>query len=48
LVVVGGGASKGNALKSYSQDNSCMNEVTINVGILSSGQYKYALIVDRK
>jgi ABC-type molybdenum transport system ATPase subunit/photorepair protein PhrA len=38
----------GKALKSYSLNNSGMNEITINAGTLSSGQYKYALIVDGK
>jgi hypothetical protein len=38
----------GKLLKSYSLGNSGLNEVTIAAGTLSSGEYIYSLLIDRK
>lgn len=38
----------GNLLKTYTLTNKGMNEVIINGGTLSSGQYTYSLSVDGK
>ncbi len=41
-------SSDGKPLKTYTLSNSGMNEVTINAGSLTSGQYSYSLIIDGK
>ncbi len=38
----------GKLLKSYTLNNKGINEVTINAGTLSSGEYAYALVIDGK
>jgi len=38
----------GRQLKTFTLSKGGMNEVTINAGALSSGQYMYSLLVDGK